>query len=350
MSDTKVESSIVDDIANKYNSLNVDDNLMELRDNNLKHYYNLDIGFLSDVDSKYNDKAHIIYSKYNSIDNSKILIYNKDESDKLSLLLTEIDSDINNLKETIKNDLNTVIDYVDRVADGIDVSGITKESPLGILILNKYDAFKMYSANLDLGDINGEMKRQSKRLMYLKELDYLINSYKNTDSKYNRDNTRILINNLYDIVGSYLYLLTESEFEFTKEAIKKILAYKFDFVEKYLPTYKIILTKIWNSKYTQDYYFICNLDLEKDNIYLMNKNNYIYYDKSGYICDVSKNFISYFNMDNMEVISYPLPSTLSAKYELKIPNFDKSKVNLKAMYTTLDNISFKSILPIIKIN
>lgn len=350
MSDTKVESSIVDDIANKYNSLNVDDNLIELRDNNLKHYYNLDIGFLSDVDSKYNDKAHIIYSKYNSIDNSKILIYNKDDSDKLSLLLTEIDSDIYNLKETIKNDLNTVIDYVDRVDDGIDVSGITKESPLGILILNKYDALKIYSADLDLDDINSAMKKQAKRLMYLKELDYLINSYNNTNCKYNRDNTSVLINNLYEIVGRYLYMLTESEFEYTKEAIKKILAYKFDFIDKYLPTYKVILTKIWNSKYTQDYYFICNLDLDKDNIYLMNNNNSECYEKSGYICDIPKNFIIYFNMDNMEVIKYPLPNTLKDKYELEIPDFDKSRVNLKAMYTTLDNVNFKSILPIIKIN
>ena len=348
-SDTKNISSIIEDISNKFNSIDKDNSLIELRDSNLKLYYNLDISFLSDVDAKYKDKANVIYNKYKSIDNSKILSNNKEESDKLFMLLTEIDNDINKLKEVIKSDLNTVIDYVDRVADKIDISNITKENPLGILILNKYDAFKIYSADLDLSNLNSAMKKQARRLMYLKELDYLINSYNNTNCKYNRDNTSVLINNLYEIVGRYLYLLTESEFEYTKEAIKKILAYKFDFVDKYLPTYKVILTKIWNSKYTQDYYFICNLDLDKDNIYLMNKGNIECYEKSGYICDIPKNFISYFNMDNMEVIKYPLPNTLNDKYELEISNFDKSKVNLKAMYTTLDNVNFKSILPIIKI-
>lgn len=342
-------SSIIDDISNKYNSYNIDNSLIELRENNLKLYYNLDITFLNEVDSKYTDKAGVVYNKYNGIDYSKILSYDKDESDKLHSLLIEIDSDINNLKEIIKNDLNTVIDYVDRVADKIDISNVNKDNPLGILILNKYDAFKIYSADLDLNDLNGTMKRQAKRLMYLKELDYLINNYKKNKSKYDRDNTSILINNLYEIVGKYIYLLTESEFEFTKEAIKKILAYKFDFIDKYLPTYKIVLTKIWNSGHTQDYYFICNLNLDNDNIYLMNSNNISCYDKTGYICDISKNFINYFNMDNMEVIKFPLPSSLKDKYELDIPKFDKSKVNLKAIYTILNDVNFKSILPIIKI-
>ena len=185
--------------------------------------------------------------------------------------------------------------------------------------------------------------------MYLKELDYLINNYKKNKGKYDRDNTSILINNLYEILGKYIYLLTESEFEFTKEAIKKILEYKFDIIDKYLPTYKIILTKIWNSRHTQDYYFICNLDLDNDNIYLMNNNNISCYDKTGYICDIPKNYIDYFNMDNMEVIKFPLPSTLKDKYELGISKFDKSKVNLKAIYTTLNDVNFKSILPVIKI-
>ena len=343
-------NSIVEEMSREYNETSVDSNLVKLRNENHTLYYKIDICFLNNVDKKYFDDANNIKSEYNSINPSNILLLNEHESNNLNTLLNNINKEIKNLKEQIRVDLNTVIDYVDRLYDKIDISLISKNNPLGILILNKYNSFKMYSADIDLNDLNNAMKKQAKRLMYLKEIDYLINSYKSVNYKYNRDNTSVLINNLYEIVGRYLYLLTESEFEYTKEAIKKILAYKFDFVDKYLPTYKIILTKIWNSKYTQDYYFICNLDLDKDNIYLMNRNNCDCYDKTGYICDIPINFIGYFNMDNMEVIKYPLPSTLKGKYELEIPKFDKSRVNLKAMYTSLDNVNFKSILPIIKIN
>ena len=124
----------------------------------------------------------------------------------------------------------------------------------------------------------------------------------------------------------------------------------FDFIDKYLPTYKIILVKIWNSKLTNDFYFICDLDLNKDSIYLMNDFNVSLYESSGYICDIPKNFIRYFNMDAMDVINFPLPSNLAFKYEIKTNNYDKSKVNLKAIYTTQDDITFKSILPIVYIN
>ena len=53
-SDNKNISSIIEDISNRFNSLDKDNSLIELRDSNLKLYYNLDISFLSDVDAKYN--------------------------------------------------------------------------------------------------------------------------------------------------------------------------------------------------------------------------------------------------------------------------------------------------------
>ena len=82
----------------------------------------------------------------------------------------------------------------------------------------------------------------------------------------------------------------------------------------------------------------------------MNDFNVSLYESSGYICDIPKNFIRYFNMDAMDVINFPLPSNLAFKYEIKTNNYDKSKVNLKAIYTTQDDITFKSILPIVYIN
>lgn len=342
--------SIIEDISNRYNENNVDNELNNIRMVNHKLYYSIDVDFLYNVDIKYKNIASEIINRYNFLNPKNILIEDKHTSENTSKLLIEIDKDIKDLKEKIKKDLNTVIDYVDRLASKIDISNVTRETPLGILILNKYDSFIVYSADLDISDLNNAMRRQSKRLIYIKELDYLIRNYNNFNCKYNVDNTKNFINNLYDLIGKYLYLLTNSEFEYTKEAIKKILAYKFNFIDKYLPTYKIILMKIWNSKLTNDYYFICDVDLDKDNIYLMSDRNVDLYKNCGYICDVPKNFISYFNMDDMDIIEYPLPCNLNDKYEVKTNNFDRSKANLKAMYTIKDSIDFKSILPIIYLN
>lgn len=338
-------NKFVEVLSKEYNDNKIDDNLKNMRNENHLLYYNLDIEFLKSVDLKYKTCANSILERYNNIRVNKILVLNIDESYKLNEYLKSISSDIMKLKRTVRNDLNTVIDYVDRLFEKVDVSTVTKDTPLGILILNKYDALKIYSVNIDLSDLNGTMKRQSKRLMYLKELDYLITHYKNVNSKYNNDNTRKFINNLYEIVGRYLFLLTNNEFEYTKEAIKKLLAYKFDFIDKYLPTYKIILTKIWNSDFTVDYYFVCNLDLDKNNIYLMNENNIDRNDNFGYICDIPKDFIGYFEIDSMDLINYPLPCNLNDKYEV----CKKDNVNLKAIYTTKGGIDFESILPVVKI-
>lgn len=337
--------SFVDDLSKKYNEIKIDENLKEIRNENHALYYNLDIEFLKNVDLKYSDTASSILDKYNNIDVNTILVLDYDESIELKNYLNSISSDINKLKKLVRNDLDTVIDYVDRLFDKFDVSTITKDTPLGILILNKYDALKIYSANLDLSDLNGTMKRQSKRLMYLKELDYLITNYKSINSRYNADNTHLFINNLYEIVGRYLFLLTNNEFEYTKEAIKKLLAYKFDFVDKYIPTYKIILTKIWNSNFTGDYYFVCDLNLDKNNIYLMNKNNIEKNEAFGYICDIPKDFVNYFEINNQDLINFPLPCNLMDKYEVG----KKDNPNLKAIYTTRGEINFESILPIVKI-
>ena len=348
--DKKNISSVIDDIDEKLNNTKKNSKLDLLRDENFEIFCNLDISFTKTVDIKYKNIANSILDKYNRIDINRIFVYDEIESKNINLLLRNISKNIDELKKIIKSDLITVIDYVDKLANKVDISNVSKNSSLGIFIINKYNAFKIYSADLDLFDINSTMQKQAKRLMYLKELNYLISMYNNINSKYNSENTFVLINNLYEIIGKYLHILTESEFEYTKEAIKKMLSYKFDFIDNYLPTYKVILIKIWNSIHTKEYLFICNLDLNNDDIYLMNINNYMLYSNSGYICDVPKDFISYFNMNNIEVINYPLPSTLKDKYELKLLNFDKKKVNLKAMYTFSNKIAFKNILPVKKID
>ena len=182
-------NSFVEELSKKYNATIIDYNLKSIRDENHSLYYKVDIPFLHTVDAKYEVSAKAILARYNRIRIKNVFSLGFDESVKLNEYLEKICSDINKLKDVVKDDLNTVIDYVDRLFDKIDVSMITRDTPLGILILNKYDAFKIYSADINLSDLNATMKRQSKRLMYLKELDYLINNYKKLNNKYNCTNT-----------------------------------------------------------------------------------------------------------------------------------------------------------------
>ena len=340
------KNDLISAMSKKLNN-NVDKSLIVLRKENHDNYYNLDVEFLKSVDKRYQEKSSAILKKYNSIEPLYLLDDNFDKAISNKNIIDSIKKEIIQFKKTVRKDLMTIIDYVDRMEDKLDFSNISRDNYTGILILNKYDSYKLYSSDLDLKDINYAMKKQSQRLIYLKELESLINKYNNSKTIYNKDNTYNLINNLYIIVSKYIFLLTNTEFQYTKEAIKKLLAYKFDFIDKYLYTYKIILSKIWNSEFTGDYYFICDFDLNKEEIYLITNNNMEYYLDSGYICDVPFDFIDYFQMSDVDVINFPLPDTVNKKYELNLKGFDKENINLKALYTKKDKIDFDSILPVI---
>lgn len=343
------KNDLISAMSKKLNN-NVDKSLIDLRKENHDNYYNLDVEFLKSVDKRYQEEASAILKKYNSIEPISLLGDNFDKAISNKSIINSIKKEIIKFKDIVRKDLMTIIDYVDRLEDKLDFSNISRDSYIGILILNKYDSYKLYSSDLDLKDINYAMKKQSQRLIYLKELDSLINKYNNSKTIYNKDNTYNLINNLYIIVSKYIFLLTNTEFQYTKEAIKKLLAYKFDFIDKYLYTYKIILSKIWNSEFTGDYYFICDFDLNKEEIYLMTNNNMEYYLDSGYICDVPFDFIDYFQMSDVDVINFPLPDTVNKKYELNLKDFDMENINLKALYTKKDKIDFDSILPVIHLH
>ena len=340
------KNDLISAMSKKLNN-KVDKSLIDLRKENHDNYYNLDVEFLKSVDKRYQEEASTILKKYNSIEPISLLDDNFEKAISNKSIINSIKKEIIKFKDIVRKDLMTIIDYVDRLEDKLDFSNISRDSYIGILILNKYDSYKLYSSDLDLKDINYAMKKQSQRLIYLKELDSLINKYNNSKTIYNKDNTYNLINNLYIIVSKYIFLLTDTEFQYTKEAIKKLLAYKFDFIDKYLYTYKIVLTKIWNSEFTGDYYFICDFDLNKEGIYLMTNNNMECYLDSGYICDVPFDFIDYFQMSDVDVINFPLPDTVNKKYELNLKDFDKENINLKALYTKKDKIDFESILPVI---
>lgn len=334
-------------------NIEINDNekpLIELRNNNHANFYKLDIHFLKTVDARYQKDALKIFKEYESInskyllsDSSEVAIYNQNRIHKIG-------KSIAHLKDEIHKDLMSVIDYIDKIEERLDIDTVQKNSPLGILISNKYEAYKIYSANLDLNDINYAMSRQSKRLLYLQELNLLITNYHNENSTYNVSNTSKLINNLFVIISKYIYLLSDTEFNFTKEAIKKILSYKYDFIEKYLYTYQIILMKIWNSKVNGNYYFICDLDLDKNQIYLMNNNNKDNYWDSGYVCDIPLDFFNYFKMSDLDIVNFPLPENLVGQYEINYNNLDAKNVNLRALYTKLNQVDFDSILPILYLN
>ena len=338
---------LVSSIKEQLDSMDNKD-LNDIREENHKLYYDLDIMFIKTLDSKYKESAKDILDKYYGMDPILLLKANLEDSKYYNDILKNLDSSINSLKQIVKKDLLSIIDYVDRCFLNIDISNVTKSTALGILILNKYENLKIYSSNIDINDLNTTMKRQSKRLIYMQELNELIYKYNTSYTMYNKDNTKVLLNNLYTIVGDYLHLLTDNEYQYTKEAIKKILSYKFDFIDKYIHTYKIIITKIWKYEKKENFYFIRSLDLEDNNIYLMNDKNIKDYDDTGYVCDIPKYFISYFNLDNLDIISLPLPNNLEGKYKINTNNVDVNLIKIKALYTTKEQTD--SILPVIYIN
>ena len=349
--DIKIDSTFINseellsEIKSKLDSMD-DKELKLLREENHQLYYNAEINFLKTVDRKYKAIAKDILDKYNSINSHMLLKDDIKEAKKNNDLLRLIDENIKSLKEEIKKDLLSIIDYIDKCFSNIDISNVTKSSPLGILILNKYDALKIYSSNIDAKDLNRTMKRQSKRLIYMQELNELIFKYNNSYTMYNKDNTVNLLNNMYVIVSSYNHLLTTVEYQYTKEAIKKVLSYKFDFIDKYIHTYKIIVTKIWLSSFTENFYFIRSLDLSRKDIFLMNSNNLKDYDDTGYVCDIPRYFISYFQLTNLDIISFPLPNTIDGKYRIDIKEKNVDDIKLRAIYTTKESTKSK-ILPVI---
>ena len=339
--------SILEELKNEFEKS--DKVLEKLRNENHRLYYSIDLDFLKNVDSRYRSIANAIIKMHEKLVPIKLLTDDMENAKKNKEILNKIEYNCNQLKKEVSTDLVNVVDYVDRVFDRLDISNINKNSPLGIYIINKYNALKMFSSNIDIENINRGMKNQSKRLIYIKELHQLIDRYNKVSTIYNKDNTKNFINNLYYIVGNYLYLLTNQEYEYTKEAIKKILSYQFNFIDKYIYTYKIIMSKIWHSS-DLNTKFICNLDLDDDNVYLMFKDNINKYWPSGYICDVPEDFFDYFKINDINIINFPLPKDVKDKYALKIDNLTENNVRLNAMYTKNNKINFESLLPVVYLN
>lgn len=346
-------SSLMSDLKANYQQNKTDSKLEKLRDDNHKKFYQIDMSFLNNVDSKYNVIARDIRSCYQQINSYSLLTESKEEALNSQNKIAEIIKKIDHLKVEIKKDLVKVIEYVDQMEDKIDISSIKKDNKLGILIINKYHSLKIFSSEINLKDPNFEMQRQRKRLTYIQELRILIKDYLNDKTFYNKHNTQIMINNLYTIIGKYLYLLTETEFDYTKEAIKKILSYEFDFIEKYIPTYKIILNKVWNASLTQiddtsdNYcYMTCDLDLEKEDVYIVNNKNFAEYE-SGYICQLPKNFLINDYSNKFDIMNILIPDLITSKYKLNKDRLDGDIINIKAIYTKFKEISFNSILPVV---
>ena len=339
--------SILEKLKNEFEKK--DTKLEILRNENHKVYYSIDIDFLENVDPRYRSIANAIINMYEKLVPINLLTDDMDNAKKNKEILDKINYNSNKLKKEVSIDLVNVVSYVDKVFDRLDISNINKNSPLGIYIINKYNALKIFSSNIDIENINRGMNNQSKRLMYIKELNQLINRYNKVSSIYNKVNTKNFINNLYYILGNYLYMLTNQEYEYTKEAIKKILSYQFNFIDKYIYTYKIVMSKIWHSSDLKTK-FICNLDLDDDNIYIMFKNNINKYWSSGYICDVPEDFFDFFKISDIDIINFPLPKDVKDKYALKINGLNDNNVRFNAMYTKYNKIDFDSLLPVVYLN
>lgn len=348
-------SDLISDLKANYQQNKNDSKLEKLRDDNHKKFYQIDISFLNNVDSKYNIIARDIRTCYQNINSYNLLTEYFEDALKSQEKIVEIIKRIDRLKVEIKKDLVKVIGYVDQLEDRIDISNIKKDNKLGILIINKYQSLKMFSSQINLKDPNFEMQRQKKRLTYIQELRIFIKDYLNDKTIYNKYNTQIMINNLYTIISKYLHLLTETEFDYTKEAIKKILSYEFDFIEKYVPTYRIILNKVWNEALTKidgastsdNYcYMTCDLDLETEDIYIVNNQNFREYE-SGYICELPKNFLINDDLNKFDIMNILVPDLITNKYKLNKERLDGNIINIRAIYTKFEKITFNSILPVV---
>ncbi len=335
---------------------NVNKKLEEIRNLNHQKFYKLDINFLENVDKRYKIEAAKIIDEYKMLDSSKLLSDNLENSIINKKKITKIANEINLLKKHVSDDLKILNDYIDKLEDKIDISQVDKEDSLGILINNKYQSLKLFDSTLDFDNINFEMKNQTKRLVYIKELDKLIKNY-NSHSFYNKNNTVNLINNLYYIIGNYLYLLSDVEFNYVKEAIKKILSYEYDFMNKFLPTYRIIMNKIWKDSLSslsfdknEFCYLVCDLNLEDDSLFVLNNKNISDYSESGYICQLPDNYLMFANLDKLEILNLPLPDLIDKKYKLDFKNLNGDDINIKAIYTKTGRINFDSILPVVNLN
>lgn len=345
------KGNIFKKINDEYLSVKQDEKLKNLRNTNHKNYNKLDIEFVKNVDKRYINQANEILKIYNSISSYNLLKESLKTSLQSQKIINELLQKINELKDEVSKDLMSVIDYVDRKEERINVSKISKDSSLGILIINKYHSLKLFSSKMFLDDVNLEMKHQAKRLIYIKELELLIRDYKNNKSIYDSKNTVVMINNLYKIISEYIYLLTDSEFCFTKEAIKKIIAYDYDFIEQYLPTYKIILNKIWNyemenSNEEKFFYAICDINLIDNNIYILNNYNKNTYPVIGYICEIPKDFFIESKISKQNILQIPLPYDIKEKYKLEL-NYNIDKLNILKIYTRNETFEPSLTLPTI---
>lgn len=345
------KGNIFKKLNDEYLSVKQDEKLKNLRNKNHKNYNNLDIEFVKNVDKRYLSQASDVLKSYNSISSYKLLKENFEASLQSQNIINDLSKKIKVLKEDVSKDLISVIDYVDKKEEKINVSKILKDSPLGILIINKYHSLKLFSSKMYLDDANFEMKHQAKRLIYIKELEMLIRDYRNRKSIYDSKNTVVMINNLYKIISEYIYLLTDSEFCFTKEAIKKIIAFDYDFIEQYLPTYKIILNKIWNyemenSNEEKFFYAICDIDLIDNNIYILNNYNKNIYPEKGYICEIPKDYFIECKISKQNILQIPLPYDIKEKYKLEL-NYDVDKLNILKIYTRKETFETSFALPTI---
>ena len=348
--DSMERGNIFEELNKKYTSVNKNVELEKLRDNNHIKYNNLDIDFIKKVDKRYLSKASQILNLYNSIDSYNLLRENINMAIKNAKLIKKISDDINDLKREISKDLMSVIDYVDRKEESINVSKISKDNPLGISIINKYHSLKIFSSNMDLDDLNFEMQHQAKRLIYIKELEVLVKDYRNSKTIYNKENTLLMINNLYKIISEYIYLLTDSEFCYTKEAIKKILSYDYDFIDNYMPTYIIIMNKIWhyeieNSSESRYFYVICDINLKDNRVFIINNYNKKYYPDSGYICMPPKEIFNVDKTKKDDVLNILMPWEIKEKYELHL-DYNIEDLNIIKIYTKKNNLEFSESLPI----
>lgn len=342
----KDELKIEDVISNISSSYNYSDSrLISLRSFNHNKYYDIDIQFLKDVDDRYKDRANKLLAAYSKINSLKLLTADIKTSLTNKKILDFLEDEINKLKKKIGSDLESIEKYANNEEQKINTQFLHDDNDLANKLKEKYNNLKINNDLIDINNINLRMSRQKNRLISIRELYNLSIEYGEKRNKYiYTDYTEEQINNLKQnlslILGNFIYLLSPQEFHFIREIYKDIINDNYNYLNNFLPTYKLVIDKVWKhclSDYkNNDFdfnYLICNIDYDNGTtkLYLMNRENMNEYSDNGFICSYKGRFSEVFNITKEQLLSLKTPLNITDKY-LCSDNINMNFIYLEAVY------------------
>ena len=330
-------------ISNISDSLIDNDKLEKLRHNNHDNYYQLDTKFLKEVDSRYQKYADNVLNDYMTINSHELLNDNEASALKHQTIINKISKKIELLKERVKEDLMTIMSYVDNDEKQLDLTFMDDDNEIAKKLKNRYNAMLLYKSVINFDNIHNEMERQKTRLALIRQLIPLTKRYKEKRKLYVMDtyddiNTKTLKGNLSVIISEYIFLLSIQEFNDLKKVYQGLLEDDYTYVSEFMYVYRMIMDKVWKHclsdchQYNFDFnYLISNQENITSDIKIsfINRYNMHNYSDTGYVCEYEGNMFDAFNVSNDSLLEMPLPYSITKPYEFVIKDISKIKVVAK---------------------